>query len=148
MEIIIVILGLILDRVLKIWSLNYLQKVNEINVINNYFSLLFVKNKGAAFGIFQNKVIILSIVTSIVTLALIFYLIKYRPKNKLLRISLSLIISGAIGNLADRVYYGFVVDFISLHYKTAYYFAVFNIADSLVVIGTILLAIYILKEGK
>lgn len=147
LEFIIIIIGLILDRVVKIWALSYL-KGHQIDVINNFFSLVYLENKGAAFGIFQNKVMVLSIVTCIVIIGIIVYMIKYKPKNRTLRVSLSLIITGAIGNLIDRLAYGFVVDFISLHYKDAYYFAVFNIADSFVVVGTFLLAIFILKEGK
>lgn len=147
-EFIIIIIGLILDRLSKVWTLKYLAKIQQINVIHNFFSLFYLENKGAAFGIFQNKVIILSIVTFVILIGIVIYLVKYKPKNKLLRFSLSLIIAGAIGNLIDRLVYGFVVDFILLHYKDVYSFAVFNVADTFVVVGTFLLAIYILKEGK
>jgi signal peptidase II len=59
---------------------------------------------------------------------------------------LALIISGAVGNLIDRFVYRYVVDFIMLHYKDVYYFPTFNVADMLVVVGTFLLAICILKD--
>ncbi|NFD20214.1 signal peptidase II [Clostridium botulinum] len=115
-------------------------------VIKNLFTFSYLENRGAAFGIFQNRLIFLSLITAIVILGVVYFIVKYKPTSKLLKISLSLIISGAIGNLIDRIYYKFVVDFIMLHYKDVYYFPTFNVADMLVVIGTVLLAIYILKE--
>ena len=146
MEIIILILGIFLDRISKIWALNTLASGKDVVIIKNLFSLSYLENRGAAFGIFQNRLIFLVLITAIVILGVAYFIFKYKPTSKLLKISLSLIISGAIGNLIDRVYYKFVVDFIMVHYKDVYYFPTFNVADTLVVIGTILLAIYILKE--
>ncbi|AUN17543.1 signal peptidase II [Clostridium botulinum] len=146
MGIIVLILGIFLDRISKIWALNTLASGRDIVVIKNLFTFSYLENRGAAFGIFQNRLIFLSLITAIVILGVVYFIVKYKPTSKLLKISLSLIISGAIGNLIDRIYYKFVVDFIMLHYKDVYYFPTFNVADMLVVIGTVLLAIYILKE--
>ncbi|ABS35300.1 MULTISPECIES: signal peptidase II [Clostridium] len=146
MGIIVLILGIFLDRISKIWALNTLASGKDIVVIKNLFTFSYLENRGAAFGIFQNRLIFLSLITAIVILGVVYFIVKYKPTSKLLKISLSLIISGAIGNLIDRIYYKFVVDFIMLHYKDVYYFPTFNVADMLVVIGTVLLAIYILKE--
>ncbi|KEI78437.1 signal peptidase [Clostridium botulinum A2 117] len=146
MGIIVLILGIFLDRISKIWALNTLASDKDIVVIKNLFTFSYLENRGAAFGIFQNRLIFLSLITAIVILGVVYFIVKYKPTSKLLKISLSLIISGAIGNLIDRIYYKFVVDFIMLHYKDVYYFPTFNVADMLVVIGTVLLAIYILKE--
>lgn len=147
MELIIIVLGFILDRVTKIWAKS-LQGTDGIVVIKNFFDFSYLENRGAAFGIFQNKVIFLSIFTFMIIGGVIFYLFKYKPKSKFIRISLALIISGALGNLYDRVFYKYVVDFISLHYKEVYYYPTFNIADIMVVVGTIVLAISILKEEE
>ncbi|MCW6074877.1 signal peptidase II [Clostridium sporogenes] len=146
MGIIVLILGIFLDRISKIWALNTLASGRDIVVIKDLFTFSYLENRGAAFGIFQNRLIFLSLITVIVILGVAYFIVKYKPTSKLLKISLSLIISGAIGNLIDRIYYKFVVDFIMLHYKDVYFFPTFNVADTLVVIGTILLAIYILKE--
>lgn len=146
LEILIIILGVILDRFTKIWALNNLSRISEIVVIRDFFSFSYLENRGAAFGILQNKVSFLSLVTLIIMLAIIYYLFRYKPLSRLMRISLSLIVSGAIGNLVDRLVYRYVVDFIMLHYKDVYYFPTFNIADILVVTGTALLAIYLIKE--
>ena len=148
MEFIIIIVGLVLDRITKIWAGGFLMKVQEIVIIKDIFSFSYLENRGAAFGIFQNKVMILSFITILVILGMIFYLVKYRPASKLLKTSIALIISGALGNLFDRLYYKYVVDFIMFHYKDAYYFPTFNVADMMVVIGTALLVLYLLKEDK
>jgi signal peptidase II len=148
MELIIVIVGLILDRITKIWAINRLLGAEDIVVIKNIFSFSYVENRGAAFGIFQGKVNILAIITLAAIGGMIYFLIKYKPDSMLCRISIAMILSGAIGNLIDRVWYKHVVDFIMFHYKDIYYFPNFNIADMLVVIGTGLLSIYIIKDVK
>lgn len=146
MEFIIIILGIIVDRVSKLWAIDVLKMGKDIVIIDNFFQLSYLENKGAAFGILQNKVIFLSIFTIILILGLSIFLYKNRKKSKLLSISLSLIIGGALGNFYDRIIYKYVVDFILLHYKDKYSFPTFNMADVFVVCGTILLAIYILKD--
>lgn len=148
MEFIIILLGILLDRFTKIWASKGLNGGNDIIIIKNFFSFQYLENRGAAFGILQGKTLLLSIITSVTILAIIFYLIKYRTSSKLIRISLSLIISGAIGNLYDRIIHKYVIDFILWHYKDVYYFPTFNVADIFVVIGTILLAISIIREEE
>jgi signal peptidase II len=148
MELIIIILGLILDRITKLWAMNRLLGREDIVIIKNIFSFSYVENRGAAFGILQGKTNILAIVTILAIAGMAFFLIKYRPDSLLCRVSISMIISGAIGNFIDRVWYKYVVDFIMFHYKDVYYFPNFNIADMLVVIGTGLLALYIIKDVK
>ncbi|MHB8062574.1 MAG: signal peptidase II [Ruminiclostridium sp.] len=145
--VLIIIGGFILDRLSKLWVLDSLVG-NPITVVKDFFYLRHLSNEGAAFGILQGKTIFLTIMTSIVALILVYVLIK--NKNKFLRTTLSLILGGALGNLYDRIYKGSVVDFLELHFGS-YVFPTFNLADTLVVIGTILLAIYVLfiyKEDK
>ncbi|OFI07565.1 lipoprotein signal peptidase [Clostridium acetireducens DSM 10703] len=146
MEFIIIILGIILDRITKIWALKYLALGNNVIIIPNFFAFSYLENRGAAFGILQNKLLFLVVITLIVLIGIVYYILKYKPTSNLLRIGLAFVISGAIGNLIDRVMYGFVVDFILLHYKNVYYFPTFNIADMLVSLGALLLAIYLIKE--
>jgi lipoprotein signal peptidase len=148
MEFLIILAGLIFDRVTKVWALNNLRSKEDIDVIKGIFTFQYVENRGAAFGFLQNKVIILTIVTLLVIGFMIFYIIKYKPKSLLFKISISMILSGALGNLIDRICYKFVVDFIFFHYKEVWTFPNFNIADSFVVVGTILLALYIIRDVK
>lgn len=143
----IIILGFILDRVSKVWVIDTLAD-KSITVIDNFFYLRYLENKGAAFSILQGKTIFLVVMTSLVSLGILFVIIKY--KDKFLRVSLSLILSGALGNLYDRITKGSVTDFLDFHFGS-YIFPTFNIADMFVVVGTILLAIDILffyKEDK
>jgi signal peptidase II len=146
MEFIIIVVGLFLDRITKLWSKNTIKGKDDIVLIKDFFGLTYTENRGAAFSILQNKVIFLALITSIVIIAMVYYLIKLRQGSTLIKVSLSLIISGALGNLIDRVYYRYVVDFIMFHYKDVYTFPIFNVADTMVVIGTGLLALYIIKD--
>ena len=145
MEIIVVFLGLLLDRLSKMWAISDLSGNSGIILIKDIFGLEYLENRGAAFGILQNKTILLAIVTLFVILGMIYYIIAYKPKSKFVRLSFAMIISGALGNLYDRLFYKYVVDFILLHYKDIYYFPTFNIADMLVVLGTCILMISIMK---
>lgn len=148
MEIIIIILGLIADRVSKILAVSKLKSGFEFVIIKNFFSFSYLENRGAAWGILGGKRIFLIIVTITVIILMVYYIIKKKPESKLMRISFSLIISGALGNLFDRVFKGYVVDFILFHYKDVYYFPTFNAADTMVVIGTALLILYVLRDDK
>ncbi|MGL5750765.1 MAG: signal peptidase II, partial [Paraclostridium sp.] len=106
----------------------------------NVFHLTYVENRGAAFGMFQNSQTIFIIVAIGASIVGLYYL--YNKKLNLLGSSaILLIISGAIGNLIDRVRLGFVVDYFDFRFIWDY---VFNIADIFVVVGTILLCIYII----
>lgn len=143
----IIIGGFILDRLSKLWILqSFVGK--PMTIVNNFFYVRHLENEGAAFSILQGKTLLLVILTSVMCLALVYMLVK--NNNKFLRLTLSLIIGGALGNLYDRIFRGSVVDFLEFHFGS-YVFPTFNIADSLVVVGTILLAVYILfiyKEEK
>lgn len=136
----IIIAGFILDRLSKMWVLDQLVG-NPITVIDNFFYLRHLENEGAAFSILEGKTLVLAIVASVVAVVLVYVLAK--NKNKFLRTTLSLILGGALGNLYDRIFRGSVVDFLEFHFGS-YVFPTFNIADTFVVVGTIMLAVYIL----
>lgn len=143
---IIFIVGLILDYITKIWAIDTLKGKPDITVIEGFFDFSYLENRGAAFGIFQGRVYLLTAVTFLVLGVLFINYVKTKKKTLMFTISNALILTGAAGNLIDRLRYGFVVDFISWHWKQAYYFPTFNVADICVTVGTGLLIIYILKE--
>ena len=145
LELLIIIIGFIADRFTKLWAVT-LNGKEGIEIIKNFFAFEYLENRGAAFGILQNKQMFLSMFTLLIILGVIIYLFKYRPKTTILKISLSMIISGALGNLYDRIIHKYVIDFIMFHYKDVYYFPTFNVADILVVVGTALLALCVIKE--
>jgi len=137
---------LMLDRVSKWLTVQYIKPIGSYPVIKDVFHFTYVENRGAAWGIMQNGRWIFVGVTVVVCIAIVVFLIREKNMTPLLRVSLSILLGGAIGNLIDRVLYGYVVDMI--HVKFIDY-PVFNIADSATVIGTILLAWYILfQTGK
>lgn len=148
MELVVIIIGFLLDRVTKLWAVSSLKDSNEMVIIKGFFSLTYVENKGAAWNIFTGKTIFLIVFTFVILCGVVFYLLKYRSKNKFMTMALSIIIAGALGNLVDRTIYKHVVDFILFHYKDVYYFPVFNIADVCVVVGTFLLLICMLRDDK
>ncbi len=142
-EIFIVILVL-LDQVSKVFMQSFLEYGNSVAILDGVFHLTYVENRGAAFGLFENMQVFFIIVAVIVTIVGLVYIHKSET-SKLAKISICLIIAGAIGNLIDRVKMGYVVDFFDFRFIWNY---VFNIADVFVVIGTLLLCIYLLKSGK
>ena len=136
----IILLLVGIDQLSKILALKYLKNVESIPIIQNMFHLTYVENRGAAFGMFQNNQIIFVIVALVASIYGLYYLHK-KKVNILGKVSILLIISGALGNLIDRVRLGFVVDYFDFRIIWEY---VFNVADIFVVLGTILLCIYIL----
>jgi len=136
--IIIVLLGI--DQISKLLVLKHLQNVTTIPIINNIFHLTYVENRGAAFGMLQNNQMIFVVIASIASIFGIYYLCT-KKIHIVGKIGIMLLISGAIGNLIDRLRLGFVVDFLDFRIIWQY---VFNIADVFVVVGTILVCIYIL----
>lgn len=143
---IIIALGLVLDRLTKKWAVGAIKGNEGIVVIKDFFGFEYLENRGAAFGMLQNKQWLFITITILVVLFMIGYLIKRKPTFKLTHISMALIIAGAIGNLIDRIVYKYVIDFILVHYKDVYYFPTFNVADILVCVGTFFLLICILKD--
>lgn len=148
MELVVIVIGFLLDRITKLWVLDSLKNTGGKTIIKDFFDLTYVENKGAAWSIFSGKTMFLIVFTVIILSGVVFYLIKCRPKNKIVRTALSLIIAGALGNIVDRVIYKHVIDFVSVHYKDTYYYPIFNIADVCVVIGTFLLLICMLRDDK
>ena len=141
---------LLLDQLTKRIVLNTLTKVDTVALIDGIFHLTYCENRGAAFGIMQNRVWFFVVVTVAVFVAVIWYMIKYKPKNKWLNFSLTLLMGGALGNFVDRIFRGYVVDFLDFRLIN---FPIFNVADCFVVIGAILLAYHIIfseyeKEKK
>lgn len=138
-----------LDQGSKYLAVLYLQGTDGVEVIPNFFRLYYLENRGAAFGILQDSRLFFIVITIFVILFISYLLFfkKHHVKG-INRLSLILILSGTIGNFIDRLRLSYVVDFLSFRFF-GWNFAVFNIADALIVIGTVLLIIAILKsEGN
>lgn len=137
--ILIIIIGLILDRLTKIYATNnFIENPIQGPIIN----LTYLENRGAAFGILQDKRNFFLLITVAIVLYLLYHFYTtYKTNPKVLNIALALIISGALGNFYDRLVNSYVVDFIEFSFVN---FPVFNIADIFVTLGCALMIIYII----
>ncbi len=131
------------DRLSKHFIAASMRLGQSIPVIENIFHITFKTNDGAAFSILSGKVPFLIITTLLIIGALVAFIIVKKPKSKIFGIAVSLIISGALGNLVDRVALGHVVDFLDARFID---FPIFNVADICVVIGAALFCIYVFRS--
>ena len=129
------------DQIIKRWAVRVLMPAGRIPLIDGVFSLQYLQNYGAAWGIFQGKRALLLILTGIVLAAVFAAFVTHKFKGRMLCFSVSLILAGGLGNLIDRIAQGYVVDYL---YFELIDFPIFNFADCCIVAGTILLAVYVL----
>ena len=132
---------IVLDQLIKIIVDANMMVSQSIPVIQDVLHFTYVQNEGAAFGIFQGQRWILVGVTSVVILGGIYLLAAKTLKSNFLIWSVALVIAGGVGNLIDRIFRHFVIDYIEVRLIN---FAVFNFADCCVVIGTIMIVCYLL----
>lgn len=144
MILILLLIFLIVDQISKILVVKFLD-LNSVTVIKNFFYLTYTNNTGAAFSILTDKRIFLVLVGIIIIILLIYYLKKHQIKNTINKIAFALVIGGSLGNLIDRIIRGSVVDFIDIKIFS-YNFPIFNLADTFITIGVLLLLININKE--
>lgn len=143
MAIVYLLLALVIagvDQLIKYFVLENLVDAGRVTAIPHILDLIYVENRGVAFGMFSDMRWFFVVITSIVIIAFIVMLFKGGYKSKLFSISCALIVGGGIGNLIDRLMYGFVVDYLQL----SFFSPVCNFADYCITIGTVLLVIYLL----
>lgn len=142
---IIVIAGIVVfDQLIKIAASGVLPQLQDQTFvfIPGFASFHYLQNTGAAFSIFSNATWLLTILSVVLVIAMFYVLYKTKDyKSRLLRLALLFIIGGAIGNMIDRIFLGFVRDMIEFTFVK---FAVFNVADSFVCIGAVLLGVFLL----
>ena len=153
----ILILALIgIDQLTKWLVRTSLSSSRSIEIIGGFFNLTYVENRGAAFGLLQNMKVFFVAVALIVAIVGLVYIHKSKSKDKsrakkdlriarINRVAVSTIIGGAIGNLIDRLWLGYVVDFFDFRFIWSY---VFNFADILVVVGTVVFCISMFMLGE
>jgi len=121
-------------------------------LIDGLLSLSHVRNRGAAFGILSTadlpfQPVLLSALSLGALLAIAYYFIRLPPAARLPRVALALVLGGAIGNLIDRVRLGYVVDFVHVYWRE-HAWPDFNVADSAITVGVVLLILDILRESR
>lgn len=139
----IILAGVGLDQLTKFLSVKYLEPVSTVPIIKDVLHLTFVTNDGMAFGMLDDQRWIFMSVSVIMIAVLCYLLFAGKLESKLYTVSVSMIISGGIGNMIDRIALGEVVDFIDFR---AINFAVFNVADSIVCVGAGLLVLALILE--
>jgi signal peptidase II len=148
--IIVLIIGSIgLDQLTKLLSVRLLKPLGSVPIIKGVLHLTYLENEGAAFGMLSDHRWVFMTVSTVAILLMAGYLYMGYSQNKLYGISLSLIVSGGIGNMIDRIALGYVVDFIDFCLID---FAIFNGADSFVCIGAgmliLALVLDVIKEAR
>jgi len=134
----------LLDRITKLLVLNNMNVGESIAVIQGFFHLTYILNPGAAFGILAGQRWFFVVVAVVVLGLIVYFQNKLPAEQKLLRVCMGMIAVGAIGNLLDRLFISKVIDF--LDFKIWPY--IFNVADSMIVVGGILMVILVYKMEK
>lgn len=147
MDIAIIILVLIVDQATKMWIQSNPAVLAGTELIPGFMYLNYVKNTGAAWSMLSGQQVLLSLIAVVEIGVLLWFLVKVRGKKRLTEAALALMIGGALGNLWDRLYLGYVRDFIDT-YPFGYDFPVFNIADAALCIGVGLLMIEMIREDR
>jgi signal peptidase II len=148
----VVALVVIVDQLVKAAVRPRLELFESITVIPGFFSLTRVHNTGAAFGLMNNldfpfKAAVLALLQTAALVGLTVYVAMLAPEQRLTRAGLSFVIGGAIGNLIDRVLYGYVLDFFDF-YRGDWHFWAFNVADAAINIGVALMILDMLGVGR
>lgn len=138
---------IIFDQVIKYLINNCLDLFSHVNIINNFFYIANVHNTGAAWNILDGNRFFLIFIAIIAILSIYLLFIKNKKLNKLDIISYGLLIGGIIGNLIDRIIYGYVIDYLEfIIFK--YHYPIFNLADICIVISVILIIINSIIESR
>jgi signal peptidase II len=141
---------LVLDQVTKLYIDHRFALYESVTVIENFFHITYVRNKGAAFGILADSTIRVPFFITVATIAalgILWYLRQLRKDQRLLQFALSLVFAGAVGNLIDRVRLGEVIDFLDVHWYH-YHWPAFNVADSAITVGVGLLLLDLWFEER
>lgn len=134
---------IILDQIVKLFAV----KISEpIVLIPNFLQLNYIKNFGVAWSMFNNKMTFI-IIFSIAAIGYLFYILHQYRDEKIIHFGILMMIAGAFGNIIDRIVRGFVVDYIDVTIMN-YDFPVFNLADSFLVCGVIVIFIEALRKVK
>lgn len=143
MYILIAISIIILDQITKWLVVTNLGYGYEVQIVKNFFYVTYVRNKGAAWGIFQNGRIFFVLMTILVVIGILYLM--SREKSSYKKVVFSFILGGALGNFIDRLFRGYVIDFLDF-YIFSYNFPTFNVADIFITVGTILIIYEILVK--
>jgi len=141
---------LVFDQLTKLYIDKTMQLYQSIPVIDGLFSITYLRNRGAAFSFLSDaswRLPFFLLATVIAVIAILVAFRKLRDEQRFAAVSLTLILSGAVGNLIDRVRMGEVIDFLDVYWGT-HHWPAFNVADSAICVGVALLALDMFREEK
>ncbi len=141
----IAVIGIVIDQLVKFLIETNITLRSSITVIKDFFYITYVRNTGGAWGILAGNILFLILITIVFIYILIKYISNEKKISLIQTISYGFIISGILGNLIDRLFRGYVVDMFHT-YIFSYDFPVFNIADSLIVVGVIFMIIDMVRS--
>ena len=144
---IITLICILLDQLTKLLVISNIEVDTGFNIIPSFFSITYVKNPGAAWGIFSNSTIILALLSIVFLFFAIKYIYELKDISKLSMFSYGMLLGGIVGNLIDRLARNYVIDFFSFNIF-GYSLPVFNVADCFIVISIILIIIESLWRDK
>lgn len=136
---------LVTDQLSKWAAVGWLKGGPSLPVLRGFFSLTYVENTGAAFGLFRGQQVMFICMAILTVFIILFYLSLTGDDEWMIRLALVLILAGALGNLVDRVAFGYVIDFLHLHYKS-FSWPVFNFADVCIDVGVGLILIDVIRD--
>lgn len=140
LAVIVAVLLVAADQLTKLYAINVIKPQGTITLIDNFYYLTYVENRGAAFGILQNQRAVFIVVTLIIFAVFGYILCKYKIEGKLFFTAIVLIFGGGVGNLIDRIFRGYVVDFLQF----SFFSPVCNLADYFITVGAVLLIVSVL----
>ncbi|BCR03568.1 lipoprotein signal peptidase [Desulfuromonas versatilis] len=141
---------LVLDQATKLFIDSRFALYESLPVIDGFFAITYVRNKGAAFGMLADSSVRIPFFISVAVIAalgILWYLGKLREEQRLLHVALALVFSGAVGNLIDRIRLGEVIDFLDVYWRQ-YHWPAFNVADSAICVGVGLMLLDLWREER
>ena len=131
-----------LDQLTKYLAVEFLKPIRSYPLWKGVLHLTYIENEGAAFGMLSNHRWVFMIFSSVAIVGVSIYLFRFCREGKWVKVALAMIVGGGIGNMIDRIALGYVVDFVDF---TLIHFAVFNVADSFVSVGAVMLVIWFVR---
>ena len=142
----LIVLSVVLDQVSKYLVVANMELGQSVNIIPGVFRFTYIHNEGAAFGSMADARWIFMILSSVAIIAILVYVFWKKPESKLLRAALILVAGGGIGNMIDRIWLGYVIDFIDFCAFPKLWMWIFNVADACVCIGAGMLVLWMILD--
>jgi signal peptidase II len=144
----VAVLVFVLDRITKIWVEENIPLHEGRQVVGEYVRIVHTQNTGAAFGLLPERTTLLSVLSVLAVLAIVYYYRQFANSSPVITATLGMQLGGAFGNLLDRVTQGYVVDFVDVGLVPGPRFWAFNVADSSIVVGILVVTLLLWLEER